>query len=163
MVMRQFVLSFTFAVVGIGCAQVFDIDDLFPCEVEFCPGGGGAGGGDGGAAPSTSTSTSTSTTTSSTGGGTPCFDVTVTAPVGVEVKLEGPQDLDFTAGAMTTHCVFAGPTLLEAECADGENKGDPISVTWGNPLCVEGTSCTFTLAQPETFALVLSSGAVCPP
>ncbi|NUO49403.1 MAG: hypothetical protein HOV80_11160 [Polyangiaceae bacterium] len=161
--MHRLLVLLVVASVPAGCEAVLGTDDLFACEDETCPEGGGGGGN----APSTSTSTgtgtgSTSTAVSgSTGTGTACFNVTMNVSGNVEVKVEGPQDIDFNAGSMTV-CLFAGATPLHAECADGENKGDPASVVWGNPSCADGSICSLDLQKPETFTVSLVDAASCP-
>lgn len=129
-----------------GCAQVLGTGNYEPCEEGEC-GGAGAGqsGGNGSGADSSS-------------GG--CFDLTITVDPQVEVKLETAQDLDFGAGT-TTQCVNAGQVVLEARCADGELKGDSVSVDWGNPECTPGPSCDFTLSEDTTLVVTATAGA-CP-
>ncbi len=143
-----------------GCDVVLGTEDLFACET--CEGGSGGSGANASTSSSTGTgNTSTGATGSSTGTGTGCFDVTVTvSSPNLEVKLEGPQDLDFTG--TQTACINAGSNFFEARCEDGENKGDSVSVTWGNAACADGSTCTFTLAEPQVFTVALTDAGACP-
>lgn len=155
MVKRTILLPASMILVLLGCAEVIGTADL--CDEETCE--GGAGGGTG----STTTGTSTTSTgTGSTGTAGGCVDLTVNVNAAVDVKLEGGLDVDWSAGGIATQCIPVGPVLLRAECADGELKGDPVVVEWGNALCQPSSTCAFDLSQPTAFAVTLAAGASCP-
>lgn len=155
MVKRQAVLFAWLLVAGLGCAEVIGTADL--CDEETCEGGGGSGGGTG-----STTGTGSSTGSGSTGTAG-CVDLTVDVVASVEVKLEGGPDVDWSAGGLATQCIPPGNIQLRAECAEGENKGEPVMVEWGNAICPAATTCSFALAQPTTFDVALAGGASCPP
>lgn len=127
--------------------------------------GAGGGGGAGGAGSSTGTGASgTSTSTGapgSTGVGTAtCVEVTITVDGSIgDVRIEiDPDDVDYDAGRTQSHCLPFGSKTIAAECDPEEGDRFPLDVDWGNPLCARGSSCSFELAEPQTFVV---SGAAC--
>lgn len=127
--------------------------------------GAGGGGGAGGAGSSTGTGATGSTTSTgapgSTGVGTAtCVEVAVTVDGSIgDVRIEiDPDDVDYDAGATQSHCLPFGSKTISAECDPEEGDRFPLEVDWGNALCPRGSSCTFDLAEPQTFVV---SGAAC--
>lgn len=129
-----------------------------------CGAGGGGGAGGAGATSTGTGATGTGTTgtgTGSTGTGTAtCAEVTVTVEAAVgDVRIEiDPDDVDYDAGTTQTHCLPFGSKTISAECDPDDGDRYPLDVDWGNALCARGSSCTFDLAEPQTFVV---SGAAC--
>jgi len=124
-----------------GCANVIGTSDYEPCETETCPAGGAGQGGAGG----------------STSSGPSCFNVTMNVSGSVKVRIASP-DVDFDSESSAPICLPKGSITASAECDQGGGDDPPVEVTWGNSLCVDGTSsCTFDLLTAEEFEVASAS------
>ena len=159
--MGRSALLVALAVAATACQGIAGTSAFEACD-DCGAGGGGGAGGSGGSSSGTGSGTSTSTgAPGSTGVGTAtCVEVTVTVDGAIgDVRIEvDPDDVDYDAGATQSHCLPFGSKTISAECDPEEGDRFPLEVDWGNALCARGSSCSFELAEPQTFVV---SGAAC--
>lgn len=159
----RLVLSLSVVATGAGCQGIAGTSAFEACDDCGAGGGGGAGGAgstSSGGTGTTGTSTGTAATGSTGVGTATCVEVTVTVEASVgDVRIEiDPDDVDYDAGATQSHCLPFGSKTISAECDPEEGDRYPLEVDWRNALCARGSSCSFELAEPQTFVV---SGAAC--
>lgn len=162
--LSRLVLAASVVAIGGGCQGIAGTSAFEACDDCGAGGGGGAGGAGSTSSSSAMGSTGSSTGTTATGstgvGTATCVEVTVTVEGSVgDVRIEvDPDDVDYDAGATQSHCLPFGSKTISAECDPEEGDRYPLEVDWGNALCARGSSCSFELAEPQTFVV---SGAAC--